>query len=113
MTDPNTEQLGLGELLVRLGDDARGYARAEIDYYRAVAAERLLLARGALLAGALALSLAIAAAVGLVVGIILTLATLVGPGWSTLIVVSASLLMAALLGWTAWRGIQRAIGKPS
>ncbi|MHA6719405.1 phage holin family protein [Sphingomonas sp. RS6] len=111
MTDSNTEQPGLGELLATLGADARGYAQAELDYYRALAAKRFQMARGALLAGALAIALAIAAAIGLVTGMILTLATLVGPGWSTLIVVSAALLVAALLGRVAARGLREALGK--
>ncbi len=62
------------------------------------------------IAAVLALALALAAAIGLIVGAILTLATLVGPGWATLIVVGVSLVVAALLGWVAARGIRKAMG---
>lgn len=110
MTAPTTEDAGIGELIGQLTEDAKDYARAEVDYYKTLAQAKVTEVKGPAIAAALALALALAAAIGLIVGAILTLATLVGPGWATLIVVGASLVVAGLLGWAAARGFQRAMG---
>lgn len=104
------EDAGIGELIGQLTEDAKDYARAEVDYVKAVAQAKVAEVKGAAIAAVLALALALAAAIGLIVGAILTLATLVGPGWATLIVVGISLVIAALLGWAAARGIRKALG---
>lgn len=104
------EDAGIGELIGQLTEDAKDYARAEVDYVKAVAQAKVAEVKGAAIAAVLALALAMAAAIGLIVGAILTLATLVGPGWATLIVVGISLVIAALLGWAAARGIRKALG---
>jgi len=104
------EDAGIGELIGQLTEDAKDYARAEVDYFKAAAQAKVAEVKGAVVAAVLALALALAAAIGLVVGAILTLATLVGPGWATLIVVGACLIVAALLGWVAARGIRKAMG---
>lgn len=110
MEAPHLEDAGIGELIGQLTEDAKDYARAEVDYFKAVAQAKVAEVKGAAIAAVLALALALAAAIGLIVGAILTLATLVGPGWATLIVVGVSLVIAALLGWTAARGIRKAMG---
>lgn len=110
MDAPQTEDAGIGALIGQLTEDAKDYARAELDYYKALARVKVAELKGAAIAAMLALALALAAAIGLIVGAILTLATLVGPGWATLIVVGISLVFAALLGWAAARGVQRVMG---
>ena len=110
MDEPGTQDEGIGALLGRLVEDGKGYARAEIAYYRALAADKLAEARAGALLGGAALLLALAAAVALVVGLVLTLATLVGPGWATLIVVTLALALAGLLGWLAYRRFRRMFG---
>jgi hypothetical protein len=100
----------IGALLTRLVDDGKTYARAEIGYYRALTLGKLNEAKLGLVLGVAALVLALAAAIGLVVGLVFTLATLVGPGYATLIVVIATLAIAGLLGWLAAGHIGRAFG---
>lgn len=110
MDAPHLEEAGIGALIGQLTEDAKDYARAEVEYVKAVAQAKVIEVKGAAIAAVLALALALAAAIGLIVGAILTLATLVGPGWATLIVVGVALLIAALLGWAAARGIRKAMG---
>jgi ABC-type antimicrobial peptide transport system permease subunit len=107
---PGTEEESVGELIGRLVEDGKGFARAEIGYYRALAADKLDQARSGLILAGLALLLAVAAAIALVVGLVFALATLVGPGWATLIVVAATLAIAGLLGWLALRHFRRMTG---
>jgi len=88
----------LGALVGRLADDARAYADAEANFYRTLAAKRLGEARVGLVLGGVAALLALAAAIALIVGLVLALATLVGPGAATLIVVLITAAIAAGLG---------------
>jgi hypothetical protein len=97
------EQEGIGTLLGRLIEDGKGFARAEIGYYRTLALAKLAEAKTGVVLGAGALAIALAALTALLVGLILTLATLVGPGLATLIVIGAALAAAGLLGWLAYR----------
>lgn len=101
-TNPDADE-SLAALFARLAEDGKGYARAELGYYRALAASKLQQARRGLVLGLCALVVALAGAIALVVGLVLTLATLIGPGLATLVVVAAALGGAALLGWMAWR----------
>lgn len=110
MDAPVLEDAGIGALIGQLTEDAKDYARAEAEYYKALAQLKLAEVKGAAIAAVLALAVALAAAIGLVVGTILTLATLVGPGWATLIVVGVSLVLAGLLGLAAARGFRKAMG---
>ncbi|MBO9622792.1 MAG: phage holin family protein [Sphingomonas sp.] len=110
MEEPGAQEESIGELFGRLVEDGKGFARAELGYYRAVAADKLAQAKAGLILAGVALLLALAGAIALVVGLVLTLAALIGPGWATLVVVLATLLVAALLGWLAWRHFQRMTG---
>ena len=92
---------GLGELLGRLSGDGKAYVRAEIAYYKALAADKGGKAGIAAAYGAGAAVLALAGLVALLVGLILTLATLVGPGWATLIVVGVTFALAGILALLA------------
>ena len=106
-----SEDEGLGDLLTRLVDDGKGYAHAEISYYKTLVRSKLRDARSMLWLGALALALAQAAAVALVVGLVLTLSPRVGPGWATLIVVVSISAVAAILGRLAWVHVKRIVGE--
>ena len=91
MGEPEAEE-SIGELIGRLVEDGKGVARAEIDYYRALAATKVGEARA---------------------GLILSLAPLVGPGLATLIVIVVALALAGLLGWLAYRHLARLFGDGS
>ena len=64
-------------------------------------------AKNGLILGIAALVIALSTVTALLVGLILTLATLVGPGFATLIVLVGALAIAGLLGWLAYRHIAR------
>ncbi len=108
MAEPETE--GIGELLMRLADDAKAFGQAELDYYKTLVRERLRAGRASLWMGGVALALAQAAGVALIVGLVLTLSPMVGPGFATLIVVVVTLALASLMGWLAWQRIKRVLG---
>jgi hypothetical protein len=108
--EPGDQEESIGALFGRLVEDGKGFARAEIGYYRAVAVDKLAQAKAGLILGGAAVLLALAAAIALIVGLVMTLATLVGPGWATLIVVVATIAIAALLGWLACRHFRRMTG---
>lgn len=108
MAEPETESIG--ELIGRLVEDSKRYAHAEIGYYRTLAASKLGEAKHGLILGVAALVIALCAVTALLVGLILALATLVGPGWATLIVIVGALALSALLGWLAYKSIQRLFG---
>lgn len=111
MAAPNQpEEPGLGELFAKLVEDGKGYARAEIGYYRALVAAKLGDVTAALWMGVVALVLVNAAVIALLVGLIMALATLIGPGWATAIVVLFVLLVAGFMGWLAWGHVKRIMG---
>ena len=111
MTEPEQqEEESIGALIGRLVEDGKGYARAEIGYYRTLAMSKLGEARAGLILGAAALVIALCAVTALIVGLILSLSTLVGPGLATLIVIAGALALAGLLGWLAWRQVGRLFG---
>lgn len=101
---------GVGELLARLIEDVRGAGEAELEYLRALAADKLEAARTSLWMAAVAIGLMIGASVALVVGLVLSLSPLVGPALATLIVVAVSGGVAWLLGALSWRHIKRLLG---
>ena len=99
--DGPPDQLAIPQLVARLVDDAKTAARAEVGVYKAKASERVTAYKGAAILLGTAAVLGLAALVALLVGAILTVATLVGPGWATLIVVgvvSVVALALALIG---------------
>jgi hypothetical protein len=109
VAEPDNQE-SIGALLSRLVEDGKSFARAEIGYYRTLALAKLGEATGGLVLGMVALVLLLSAVTALLVGLILTLATLVGPGFATLIVILATLLVAGLLGWLAYRHMLRVFG---
>jgi hypothetical protein len=101
---------GVGALFGRLVDDGKAFARAEIGYYRTLAAIKAGQAKGGLILIVAAVLIASACVTALLVGLILSLATLVGPGLATLIVIVGALVLAGLLGWLGVRSLQRGFG---
>jgi hypothetical protein len=101
---------GIGEIVSRLSENAKAYAKAEVDYAKTVASTRANAAKSGLIMVVVALLLAIAAFVALVVGLLISLETLVGPLAATGIVVVVTLALAGVLGMMGVKGIQRAIG---
>ncbi|TGX56106.1 phage holin family protein [Sphingomonas gei] len=108
MAEPETESIGA--LIGRLVEDGKGYAHAEIGYYRTLALSKLGEAKSGIVLGLVALVIALCTVTALLVGLIFSLATLVGPGWATLIVILAALALSALLGWMAYKRFQRMLG---
>lgn len=85
------------ELVGRLVDDTRGLVSAEVELYKAKISERVAAYKGAVIFFAAAGVLALLAGIGLVVGLIMTLATLIGPGFATAAVVIVLLTVAGVL----------------
>ena len=95
---PDPVDEGVATLVHRAVDDARELARAEVALAKAKLGERATAYKSAAIFFVVAAVLALAALVALLVGLILTIATLLGPGWATAIVVGATLLIALVLG---------------
>lgn len=89
---------GIGTLIHRAVDNARELAQAEIALIKAKVSERVGAYESAAIFFGIAGVLVLAALIALLVGLIITLATLVGPGWATLIVVGTTLAVAVVLG---------------
>lgn len=93
----------IGQLFSQLVDDGKRYARAEVELYKAKAADKAQpLKRAAIYAG-VALTLALSAVTALLVGLIFALQTLVGPLAATLIVVLVACVIAGSLAYLAYR----------
>jgi hypothetical protein len=88
---------GVGTLVHRVVEDARELAQAEIALVKAKAGERISAWTGAAIFFGAAAVIALSAVTALLVGLILSLATLIGPGWATLAVVAGALLIAGVL----------------
>lgn len=93
------EEEPLPSLVNRLVEETRELAGAEVALVKARVSERAAAYKGAATFFAIAAVLALAALIALLVGLILSLATLLGPGWATLIVVGATLAIAAVLAF--------------
>lgn len=85
------------QLVTQLATDARDVAKAEIALAKAKALFAVTRYKAAAIRFAVAGVLGLAALIALLVGAILSLATLIGPGWATLAVVGVVLVIAALL----------------
>lgn len=91
------EDASVGTLVHQLAADAREFAAAEVQVAKAKALEKVNRYKNAGIFFAIAAVLALAGLIALLVGLILTLATLVGPGWATLIVIGVTFLIAGVL----------------
>ena len=103
------EAPGVTKLVGQLVDDTREVVRTEIALVKAKVTERVTAYKGAAVFLVAAGVLALEAVGALLVGLILTLATLVGPGWATLIVVGAVFAAAGVL---AYLGIKKLAPAP-
>lgn len=95
--DQAVEDEGIATLVGQLIDDARGLAHAEVALVKARVGERANAYKNAAVFFVAAGVLALAALIALLVGAILALATLVGPGIATGIVVIGVLAIAGIL----------------
>lgn len=93
-----------GELASQLVDDAKAYARAEVDLAKAIAAEKSRSARTAAIFFGAALLVAIGAMTALSVAIVAGLATLMSPVLAGIV---AFVLIGAVAGLLAWAGAAR------
>jgi len=92
----------IGQLFSQLVDDGKRYARAEVELYKAKAANKAQPVKAAAIYGGIAVTLALSAITALLVGLILALDTLLGPLASTLIVVLATFSVAGVFGYLAY-----------
>jgi uncharacterized RDD family membrane protein YckC len=101
LSDPLTfatgEDESIASIVGRLATETKSLATAEVAVYKAKFGETASAYKSAAMFFAVAGVLALAALIALLVGAILTVATLVGPGWATAIVVVAVLAVAAIL----------------
>jgi hypothetical protein len=88
---------GISSLVHRAVEDAKELAHAEIALVKAKAAERTTAYKNAAIFFGAAATLALSAVTALLVGLILTLATLIGPGGATAVVVIGTLVIAGAL----------------
>lgn len=95
--DPHTQGLSLPSLVGQLVDDLREVAHAEVRLFRAKAGERATSYKSAAIFLGIAAIMALEAVGALLVGLIMTIATLVGPGFATLIVVGVVMLLTGTL----------------
>ena len=87
----------VSSLIGRLVGEARGVANAEVALVKAKVGGRVAAYKGAAILFGVAGILALAGLIAMLVGLIFTLATLVGPGFATLIVVGVTFAIAGLL----------------
>ncbi len=97
VTSPFDSDESLTEVVGRLATETRALASAEVAVYKAKFGETASAYKSAAMFFAVAGVLGLAALIALLVGAILTLATLVGPGWATVIVVGVVLVLAGIL----------------
>lgn len=91
------DEEGIATLVGRAVDNARELASAEVALVKAKVSERVGAYESAALFFAIAAVLALSAVTALLVGLILSLATLVGPGGATAIVVIGTFVLAGIL----------------
>lgn len=92
------EEPSIGQLVSQLATDARDVAQAEIALAKARAGFAVTRYKWAAVYFGVAGVLAFGAFIALLVGLIMTLATLIGPGWATAAVVAGVLAIAVILG---------------
>jgi hypothetical protein len=100
--DPSDESIG--DLVSRLIEDGRRYARAELDLVREIARHRAEKARSGFVILIVGIVLALSAVTALILGLVLGLATLIGP-------VLAGIALAALLAGAGYFLIQAGLSR--
>ena len=99
--DPRDESVG--DLVGRLIEDGRNYARAEVELLRQIARHRAARARNGLIALAAGAVLLLSSLTALILGFVLGLATLIGP-------VLAGIAVAAVLAGSGYLLVRTGIG---
>lgn len=105
-----TEEPGIAALAMQAVDDAKRWARAEVAYGKALVGERGSDAGIGIGLALVAAGIAQAALAALLVGLVMMLSPQVGTGIATLIVVTAALVVTAILGLLGLSRIRRAFG---
>ncbi|MBR0551501.1 phage holin family protein [Stakelama marina] len=108
MQNNGPEEPGLGTQLAQLARETRDWARAEGEYYKALARDRANDVKLALALGVAGATLAYAALIALLVGAIIILMPVVGAIWAVVIVTGIALAMSALMVRAALRFFQNA-----
>lgn len=93
----HTGEENVSSLVSRLVTEARGLAGAEVTLVKARVGERVSAYKNAAIFFAVAGVFALAGLIALLVGLILTIATLLGPGFATLIVIGVTFVTAGIL----------------
>jgi hypothetical protein len=99
--DPREESIG--DLVNRLIEDGRSYARAEVDLLKQIARHRAGRARSGLILLAAGAVLLLSALTALIIGLVLGLATLIGP-------LGAGLVVAAVLAGVGYLLVRVGLG---
>ena len=102
---PNPDEESIGDLVGRLIEDGRDYAKAELDHYKAIAQHRAGRARAAAILLGIGAYLGLLIGVALVVGAVASLARLMDPALAGLVVAVVLAIPAALLIRAGARGM--------
>lgn len=105
--DQDEEKQGISALIGRLVEDGKAYARAEARYVKTLAGERLREAKTGVIFFVAGLVLLHGALIALFVGAVLSLAMLVGPFWSMVIVVLVASIAGGILAKIGLSHFQR------
>jgi hypothetical protein len=102
---PDKDEESIGDLVGRLVEDGRDYAKAELNHYKAIAAHRAGRARSAAILLGIGAYLGLLIGVALVVGAVAGLARLMDPVLAGLAVALVLAIPAALLIRAGARGM--------
>jgi hypothetical protein len=107
------EPESVGDLLHRLVEDGKTYARAEVDYYKTVGTERAAALKMPVILGVLALLFAHAAFLALCATLFVALASLMSDTLAGLLTVVILAAVGGVLGYLAYSKAQAAFGAKS
>lgn len=110
--DQSDEKAGIGTLIGRLVEDGKAYARAEVEYAKALAGERMRAAKSGVVFLVAGLVLLHGALIALFAGLVMSLSTLIGPFWSMLVVVLVASAIGGMLAKIGLSHFQRAKAGP-
>ena len=104
------EPEGVGDLLHRLVEDGKAYAKAEVDYYKTYGTEKANALKMPAILGVVALLFAHAAFLALIATLFVGLASLMSDTLAGLLTVVICLGIAGLLGYLAYSKFKAATG---
>ena len=96
------EPEGVGDLVHRLVEDGKTYARAEVDYYKTLGTEKVSALKMPLIYGAVALLFALGAFGALIATIFVALDSLMSETLAGVLTVVICLAVAGVLGYLAY-----------